>query len=203
MSGWLLQEEVGGWYCNSRCAISILLTVHQKNKKACVAMETVSLALRYPVGGSSFCAVETARGPVLVCSGCCWTVSRERGLNLSGEHCFSKMLKEEGREGYRARVILFLRGYFKARLIDRHLKKQWNTQRVSAQKALCQTQLWSLCSRTKSKMADSASLRWQHSYRIKIYALRGRTRIRELGKGKGKENFSENCLGNSLLKKVM
>lgn len=36
-------------------------TVHQKNKKPCVAMETVSLALMDPVGGSSFLAVETPK----------------------------------------------------------------------------------------------------------------------------------------------
>lgn len=36
-------------------------TVHQKNKKPCVAMETVSLALMYPVGGSSFLAAETPK----------------------------------------------------------------------------------------------------------------------------------------------
>lgn len=36
-------------------------TVHQKNKKPCVAMETVSLALMYPVGGSSFLAGETPK----------------------------------------------------------------------------------------------------------------------------------------------
>lgn len=36
-------------------------TVHQKNKKPCVAMETVSLALMYPVGGSSLLAAETPK----------------------------------------------------------------------------------------------------------------------------------------------
>lgn len=36
-------------------------TVHQKNKKPCVAMETISLALMYPVGGSSFLAAETPK----------------------------------------------------------------------------------------------------------------------------------------------
>lgn len=36
-------------------------TVHQKNKKLSVAMETVSLALMYAVGGSSFPAVGTPK----------------------------------------------------------------------------------------------------------------------------------------------
>lgn len=36
-------------------------TVHQKNKKLSVVMETVSLALMYAMGGSSFPAAETPR----------------------------------------------------------------------------------------------------------------------------------------------
>lgn len=39
--------------------------IHWKNKTSCVAMETVSLALMYPVGGSSFLAVETPEASCL------------------------------------------------------------------------------------------------------------------------------------------